>query len=165
MTTTELYIIRHGLAGDHGSYANDGERPLTPGGVRKTEQVAQRLFKLGLQFELILTSPYARALQTAEILQGTGLGRKLETSADLLPGGSFEDWFSWFEGWQRADRKALALVGHEPNLGEWAECLIWGEARGRLKLRKAGVIGINVPLDDPIGNSELFWLVPPKVLL
>jgi phosphohistidine phosphatase len=56
-------------------------------------------------------------------------------------------------------------VGHEPSLGEWAECLVWGEARGRLRLKKAGVIGINVPLDDPIGNSELFWLVPPRVLV
>jgi phosphohistidine phosphatase len=165
MTTTELYIIRHGLAGEHGSYANDGDRPLTDEGIKKTQQVAKRLLELGLEFELILTSPYVRATQTAEILLQVGLGQTVESSVDLLPGGSFEAWFMWFEAWQSAERGALAIVGHEPNLGELAECLIWGEARGRLRLKKAGVIGINVPLDDPIGNSELFWLVPPKVLV
>jgi phosphohistidine phosphatase len=173
MTTTELYIIRHGLAGEHGTYKNDGDpcgngeadRPLTPEGIRKTQQVAKRLLELGLQFELILTSPYARAFQTAEILQSTGLSQKMETSVNLLPQGNFEAWFSWFEGWQSADKKALAIVGHEPDLGQWAEFLIWGEVRNRLKLKKAGIIGLNVPLDDPISNSELFLLVPPKVLL
>jgi phosphohistidine phosphatase len=164
MTTTELYIIRHGLAGERGDFENDGERPLTEEGLKKTQAVAKRLVELGLEFELILTSPYTRAAQTAGILRKAGLGQ-VETSEDLLPGGDFEAWFSWFEGWQSADKKALAIVGHEPDLGEWAECLIWGEARGRLKLKKAGVIGLNVPLDDPIGNSELFWLVPPRVLL
>lgn len=165
MTTTELYIIRHGLAGEHGTYENDGNRPLTPEGIRKTQQVSKRLLDLGLQFEMILTSPYARAFQTAEILQSTGLSQQLETSVNLLPKGDFEAWFSWFEGWQKAGQKALAIVGHEPDLGEWAEFLIWGEIRNRLKLKKAGIIGINVPLDDPIGNSELFLLTPPKVLL
>jgi phosphohistidine phosphatase len=165
MTTTELYIIRHGLAGEHGSYKNDGDRPLTPEGIRKTQQVAKRLLELDLQFELILTSPYVRAFQTAEILQSTGLSQHLETSANLLPQGNFEAWFSWFERWQSADKKALAIVGHEPDLGQWAEFLIWGEVRNRLKLKKAGIIGLNVPLDDPISNSELFLLVPPKVLL
>lgn len=165
MTTTELYIIRHGLAGEHGTYENDGDRPLTPEGIRKTKEVAKRLVELGLQFELILTSPYARAFQTAEILRSAKLSQQMETSVDLLPEGDFEAWFSWFEGWQSPGRKALAIVGHEPGLGRWAETLIWGEVRNRLKLKKAGVIGINVPLDDPIGNSELFLLVPPRVLL
>ncbi len=165
MTTTELYIIRHGLAGEHGTYKNDGDRPLTSEGIRKTQQIAKRLLELGLQFEMILTSPYARAFQTAEILQSTGLSQQMKTSVDLLPAGDFEAWFSWFEGWQSTGQKALAIVGHEPDLGQWAEFLIWGEVRNRLKLKKAGIIGINVPLDDPIGNSELFLLVPPKVLL
>ncbi len=165
MTTTELYFIRHGLAGEHGTYENDGDRPLTPEGIRKTKQIAKRLSELSLQFELILTSPYVRAFQTAEILRSVGLSQQMETSDDLLPEGDFEAWFSWFEGWQSVGQKALAIVGHEPDLGEWAERLIWGEVRNRLKLKKAGIIGINVPLDDPIGNSELFWLVPPKVLL
>ena len=60
----------------------------------------------------------------------------------------------------------LALVGHEPDLSQWAELLIWGEAKGVLQLKKAGIIGIEIPDHiDPIGNSILFWLTPPRLLL
>ncbi|MER3478597.1 MAG: phosphohistidine phosphatase SixA, partial [Leptolyngbya sp. ERB_1_2] len=57
----KLYLIRHGLAGQHGDHANDDERPLITEGKRKTEQVAKRLRSLELQFDLILTSPLTRA--------------------------------------------------------------------------------------------------------
>jgi phosphohistidine phosphatase len=165
MTTTELYIIRHGIAAERGTYANDDERPLTQEGMTKTQHIAQRWAELGLKFELILTSPLVRAAQTAEILQKTELGRQLEVSPDLAPDGDFEAWFDWFEDWQHGDRGALAIVGHEPDLGEWAERLIWGEIRHQLVLKKAGIMGIHVPLDDPLGNSQLFWLAPPRLVL
>lgn len=162
MTTTELYIIRHGIAAERGTYENDGDRPLTEAGIRRTQLVAQRLEKLGFQFSLILSSPLKRALQTAEILQEAGLSSVMETSEHLLPDANFEDWFTWFESWQNSHRQPLAIVGHEPELSELAEWLMWGEVRQQLMLKKAGIVGLNVPLDDPIGNSQLFWLTPPR---
>jgi phosphohistidine phosphatase len=164
MTTTELYLIRHGIAAERGAGA-DGNRALTSEGVHKTQQVAQRLADLGLQFELTLTSPLVRAQQTAEILKAAGLSQQLQVSDFLAPGGDFEAWFSWFEDWQNSDRQGLAIVGHEPDLGEWAERLVWGEVRHQLVVKKAGIIGLNVPLDDPLGNSQLFWLAPPRLVL
>jgi len=163
----ELYIIRHGLAGEHGSYANDNERPLTEEGIRKTRKVAKQLKELGLQFDLIQTSPLARAKQTAEILQAIGLGKSLEESAELAPEGDFQQWINWLQKWQPEKQgKCLAIVGHEPGLSEWAQRLIWGEARQQIVLKKAGVIGINLPADgSPVGRSELFWLTPPKFLI
>jgi phosphohistidine phosphatase len=164
MTTTELYIIRHGIAAERGTYANDDDRPLTDDGIAKTQQLAKRWAEMGLSFELILTSPLVRAAQTADILQAA-LGQQLEVFEALEPEGDFEAWFDWFEDWQHADRGALAIVGHEPDLGEWAERLIWGEIRHQLVLKKAGIMGLNVPLDDPLGNSQLFWLAPPRFVL
>ncbi|MEP0913457.1 phosphohistidine phosphatase SixA [Leptolyngbya sp. GB1-A1] len=168
----ELYIVRHGLAGEHGSYANDNERPLTEEGIRKTRKVAKRLKELGLQFDLILTSPLVRAKQTAEILQSIGLGKSLEESTELAPQGDFQQWVNWLQQWQQEkgqqekQGKCLAIVGHEPGLSEWAQQLIWGEARQQIVLKKAGVIGINLPVEgSPIGRSELFWLTPPKFLI
>jgi phosphohistidine phosphatase len=163
MTTTELYIIRHGLAGEHGSYADDAQRPLTDEGHRKMGQVAQRFYALDLRFDLILTSPLVRARQTAEILQAAGLSKHLEVSEFLAPGGDFEDWLAWFRQWQSSE--SLAIVGHEPSLSQWAERLIWGEVRQRLLLKKAGAIGLKVPNGEAIGQSQLFWLTPPKLLL
>lgn len=161
----ELYIIRHGLAGEHGTYANDEERPLTEEGQRRTKQVARRLYELGVRFDLIQTSPLVRARQTAEILQSVRLGKHLEESVDLKPGGDLDRWLKWQQSWRQQGR-SLAIVGHEPNLGIWAEQLLWGEARHRLVVKKAGVIGLSLPDDgSPIGRSQLFWLTPPRLLL
>jgi phosphohistidine phosphatase len=165
MEIFEIYMIRHGLAGEQGTYDNDNERPLTDEGHRKTKQVAMRLDALELQFDLILTSPLIRAKQTAEILQMMGLSKHLEESPFLAPNGDFEGWLGWLEQWQQ-DGKCLALVGHEPALSEWTEKLIWGEARQRLILKKAGAIGIVLPTTgSPVGQSQLFWLAPPRLML
>lgn len=163
---TDLYLIRHGLAGEHGTYADDEQRPLTEEGQQKTRQVAKRLQGLGLKFDQILTSPLVRARQTAEILRDVGLGKDLEPSRLLAPEGRLQDWVSWYGQWKASGGTCLALVGHEPNLSTWAEQLVWGEIRHHLVLKKAGVIGLQLPdRGSLIGMGELFWLTPPRLLL
>ena len=160
-----VYFIRHGLAGQHGDYSNDDERPLTDEGNRKTRQIAKRFYELGLRFDLILTSPLVRAKQTAEILESEKLGKSLEVADYLAPGGQIQAWLSWLESWRAPDR-TLALVGHEPNLSRWAEQLVWGEVRDKFILKKAGAIALLLPdSGSAIANSQLFWLTPPKLLL
>jgi phosphohistidine phosphatase len=168
MSSIELYIIRHGLAGEHGTYANDHDRPLTDEGRAKTKRVAQRLKDLGIRFDLMQTSPLVRAQQTAELLQG--LSDRLEVCADLAPGGNFDAWITGLAQWRQVGRRQagtqLAIVGHEPALSEWAERLLWGSVRHQLILKKAGVIGLLLPeKESPIGRSQLFWFTPPKYLL
>ncbi len=166
LTDLTLYIIRHGLAGDSGTYANDDERPLTEEGRQKTRQVAKRLVTLGLQFDLILSSPLIRARQTAEILLDEGLGQELQEVAYLSPDGDIANWLNWFQSWNPGKNSSFALVGHEPNLSAWAELLAWGEAKGAIELKKAGVIGLSLPTNgSPIGRSTLFWVTPPRFLL
>lgn len=167
MATVELYIIRHGLAGERGDYPNDDERPLTGEGIHKTRRVAKRLHSLNIRFDLILTSPLARARQTAEILQSHKLSSQLEESATLAPGGDLKIWLSWLQQWRQGGGNCLAIVGHEPDLGEWVETLVWGDSRQNIVLKKAGVIGLLLPdqEESPIGQSQLFWLTPPRFLL
>jgi phosphohistidine phosphatase len=162
-----LYIIRHGIAVDRGEGINEADRPLTPKGRQKTQAVAQRLKILGIEFSEILTSPLARARQTAEILLREGLSAQVNVTDTLAPGGSFSDWLDWLKVYNRSgEETAIALVGHEPDLSQWAERLLWGEVRGVLLLKKAGIIGLTIPEDiDPVGNTVLFWLTPPKFLL
>ncbi|MBW4581580.1 MAG: phosphohistidine phosphatase SixA [Tildeniella nuda ZEHNDER 1965/U140] len=164
MSSIDLYLIRHGIAGEHGSYANDDERPLTAEGKQKTRQVAQRLHALTLRFDLILTSPLVRARQTADILLEAMLSQTVQVSSHLAPGGKLEEWLEWLQDGRSPDATTLALVGHEPNLSTWAETLVWGEARGALSLKKAGVIGLALPEQSLVGNSTLFWLTPPRFL-
>ncbi|MEB3831958.1 phosphohistidine phosphatase SixA [Phormidium sp. CCY1219] len=163
---TKVYLIRHGIAANREDYPQDEARPLTKEGIRKTRKVANRLQELDLQFDVILTSPLVRAKQTAEILQTAGLGSQIKESTSLSPAGDLNNWLNWYRKWRQSGGQCVALVGHQPDLGNWAEILVWGEARERLVVKKAGVIGVMLPeTGDPVGNSSMFWLTPPKLLL
>lgn len=161
----ELYLVRHGIAVERSSKTKDEERALTDEGREKTRRVAKSLHELGIRFDLILTSPLVRSRQTAEILNSCKLSSQLEESNYLAPGGDIYDWLKWIE--QRYQQlETLALVGHQPDLGQWAEILIWGEARDKLVLKKAGIIGLTLPfIVEPVGRSQMFWLTAPKFLL
>jgi len=186
-----LYLIRHGIAHDRTEEGQDELRSLTALGQQKTQKVAQRLYDLGVRFDLILSSPLVRAAQTATILQQAGLSSQVAVSADLQPEGSLLHWLDWLTTWQGAREAqasnsetqsssdprpdspslelakdhALALVGHQPDLSDWAEQLVWGAAVGGLVLKKAGIIGLHLPeKGSPLGNSTLFWLTPPRFL-
>jgi phosphohistidine phosphatase len=164
----ELYLIRHGIAVERLVDTKDEERTLSPIGCQKTSLVAQRLEELGLRFDLILTSPLVRSRQTAEILLSSGLSSQLEESTFLAPDGDIHTWLGWLEKWQQvaSSKLVLAIVGHQPSLGEWAEILVWGEARSGLVLKKAGIIGLTLPeAGSVVGRSQMFWLTPPKFLL
>lgn len=163
----ELYLIRHGIATERGAETLDEDRSLTELGREKTRKVASRLQKLGIRFDSILTSPLVRSRQTAEILRDCGLSSQLEESAYLAPDGDiYTKLRGWLEQRQLSSDTKLALVGHQPDLGQWAEILVWGEAREALVLKKAGIIGLTLPeTGSPVGRSQLFWLSPPKFLL
>jgi phosphohistidine phosphatase len=165
---TSLYLIRHGIAEERGTYPNDDDRPLTDEGKKKTRQVAKRLQGLGLRFDLMQTSPLVRARQTANIF-GDVFDTDPLTSELLAPEGDFEKWLAWFQTWCKqhgSPRASLGLIGHEPDLSAWAELLIWGEAKGTLVLKKAGVMGLAVPEQEAIAaNCLLFLLIPPKLLI
>jgi phosphohistidine phosphatase len=163
----ELYLIRHGIAEDRSKYDRDEKRPLTDKGRQKTKKVAQRLYNLGVQFNSILTSPLLRARQTAEILQEAGLSQQIEELSALAPDGKLNDWVNWWQnsGYNK-NESYLGLVGHQPNLGNWAETLVWGNNKEKLVVKKAGIIGLRLPEQtNPIGNSELFLLTSPKWIL
>lgn len=164
---TTLYIIRHGIAADRQAYASDADRPLTDKGQRKTRKIAKQLKQFDIRFDLIQTSPLLRARQTAKILQDVGLGKTLEPSSHLAPEGSIHAWVDWLDTWRNGeDPQTLAIVGHQPNLGNWAEMLLWGNAKDSLEVKKASVIGLHLPpTGSPIGTSTMFWFAPPKFLL
>lgn len=165
---TQLYLIRHGIAVERSEWTQpDEQRPLTPQGKKKTRQVAQRLLDIGIKFDLVLTSPLTRAYQTTEILQKEGLSQEVITFDPLKPEGHLQDWVNWYtDSRYNEERRCLALVGHQPDLGDWAENLVWGDAHHKLVLKKAGILGLTLPSTlTPIGNSELFLLTSPKWLI
>ncbi len=159
----EIYLIRHGIAVDRSLDMADGERPLTATGQRRTQRVGQRLVELGIRCDRLLSSPLVRARQTADLLVEAHLAETMEICPALQPGGDLRQGLAQAtrQDWQR-----LALVGHEPDLGLWAETLVWGSTQDKLVVKKAGVIGLLCPPGgDLIGRCQLFWLAPPRLLL
>ncbi len=168
-----LYLIRHGIAVDLDPIAPDSTltddlRPLTKEGRNKFKQVAERLQISGLKLDLIITSPLIRAKQTADLLIDRQLGSQVEVSPHLSPTGNLPGWLT---EWNRRSREnldisKLALVGHEPNLSQWAELLVFGRIYNQLVLKKGGIIGLKFPNGKiEIGTAQLHCLIPPKYLV
>ena len=160
-----LYLIRHGKPVTAEIVMTDSERPLVAEGRKQVMRLAQRLQALSIRWKLIQTSPFVRARETAAILREAGLAPKAEPAAELAPAGELTEWLPFLTQWRDAKNGDLAAVGHFPNLAHWAESLAFGEARGRVVLKAAGVIALEVPQSGALlGNCELFWLSSPALL-
>ena len=161
--TIEIYLVRHGLAAERGpKYPDDRLRPLTPAGVKKFAESVPGLAELGVAVDFVLTSPLVRARETATLL-AAGLKPKpaiVEVEA-LAPGGRHQAVIEAIKTHAKRYRR-LALVGHEPDLGELAARLLG--ARGMIQFKKGGVCAIDVDGATPGGPGTLRWLLTPRAL-
>jgi phosphohistidine phosphatase len=157
----ELYLVRHGVAKERGnSWPDDAKRPLTEDGIDRMRKAARGLAKLGVRFDIILTSPFVRARQTADILAEVYDEKPpVVVVESLAPGGTLQAIIADVERHGRASR--LALVGHEPDVGELAARL--AGARYPLEFKKGSVCRIDHKT-FPAGPGRLRWFVTAKVL-
>lgn len=158
----ELYLIRHGLAEERGeAWPDDTKRPLTPEGMSRLKKSGRGLAQLGISFDVIITSPLARARQTAEIIAGElDPQPHVVTSEALAPGGSYAATIADLE--KQTRRTRIALVGHEPGMGELAARLVG--ARHPFEFKKGAVCRIDVDELPPPAPGDLRWFVTPKML-
>jgi phosphohistidine phosphatase len=157
-----LYLIRHAIAADPSpAYATDAIRPLTEEGIERWRQHVRALRTLDVDVELILTSPYARCRQTAELLAEGLPGVPPVIVFDALrPGGPIAGVIDGTGDHRRFT--ALALVGHEPSIGSLAAQLMG--AQGSVPFKKGAVCRIDVEAFPPRGEGQLVWFLPPRVL-
>ncbi|MGH9410450.1 MAG: phosphohistidine phosphatase SixA [Vicinamibacterales bacterium] len=157
----ELYLIRHGLAGERGrEYPDDEKRPLTPAGVAKLRKEARALEDLGVAFDEIICSPLVRTRQTADVFAEMKNKPAVVQSDALAPSGTPAAVIQ--ELMKHLRKGKLALVGHEPNLGELAAHLLG--AHNPLEFKKGGVCRIDFDVPPAKGAGMLRWLVTPKIL-
>jgi len=165
-TSLELYLVRHAVAALRGpDYPDDAERPLTPEGVDRWRRSAAGLREIGVAVDVVLTSPLVRAQETAEILAATLKPKPRLTVAEALaPGRKPADALALIAKYAAAPRGAsrLALVGHEPDLGELAARLLG--AKGVIEFKKGAVCRLDVDRAMPAGPATLRWFLPPRVL-
>lgn len=162
-----LYIIRHAIAVDEATsdYESDSERTLTDKGRKKMRQIAKALRNVGVEFDLILSSPYMRACETAEILSDVfKMKKKIVFSDNLIPLGNPELLIGEINEKYSVD--SLALVGHEPHLSTLIGMLVAENAKIDMTLKKGGVCYLSADdLHHHDHRATLEWLLTPGILL
>jgi phosphohistidine phosphatase len=163
MPARSLFLVRHAIAAERGDkWPDDNERPLTHEGAARMRVVVKGLRALGVGVDVIVTSPLVRAAATAELLaRGLTEAPKVITAPALAPGASPAGVAEALEPYGKAH--AVAIVGHEPGLGEFAAWLIG--ARQPLPFKKGGVARIDLA-EWPVAARQgtLVWLATPKML-
>jgi phosphohistidine phosphatase len=161
--TRQLFLVRHAIAADRGEkWPDDGKRPLTHHGAARMREAADGLAAFGVTLDLVLTSPLVRAVQTAEILvKAQDADVRLLTAPALAPGHAPAAAAEAVATLAKGHR--IAIVGHEPGLGELAAWLIG--ARQPPPFKKGGVCRIDVEDWPPAARSgTLIWLATPRML-
>jgi len=160
----QLYIVRHGIAinREDPQCPPDPERFLTDEGVEKTKQVARGVAEIGAVPDLMLSSPYLRAVQTAEIFASAleYSKQKIRKSDLLLPGADPMQLFR--ELGREKQASAVFVFGHAPHLDDLIATAI-GCKHHVTAMKKAGVALVELRRMVP-PSGELVWLATPKLL-
>ena len=162
MRPCELYLVRHAIAAERGDeWPDDSKRPLTEEGTSRFREVVAGLVWLGVSVDEVFTSPLVRARQTANLLAAGLEGRaSVKTVDELAPGHEVPAVVA--ELAKRVKRRRVAIVGHEPDLGELAAHLL--AAKRPLEFRKGGVCRIDLQGLTEQRAGSLIWFVTPKML-
>jgi phosphohistidine phosphatase len=158
----KLCFFRHGIAAPKGLMP-DSKRPLTSEGRAKVKKAARGLKELDLAPDLILTSPFARAKETAEILaKELDLKKGAAPCEALEPNRPLSDLLKELD--HRGKMKSVIVVGHEPGLSHMISELISGGRLLKIDLKKAGACCLELDLLSPGRKASLLWLLTSKQL-
>jgi phosphohistidine phosphatase len=161
-----IFILRHGIAVERGTkgFDVDAERPLTGKGKRQLRTSAAAMKRMKLRFDLILSSPYKRARQTAEIVaEELKLKKRLKLSDTLRfesdPGAMIGE----IAGLKPTPKNVL-LVGHEPYLSNLISRLVSGTGNIAMDFKKGGLCKIEMEKLRDGTSTRLVWLLTPKLM-
>ena len=153
-----LYLLRHAEAVDHA--ASDAARELTARGLEQARTVGTFCLKHALRPDLILTSPYRRAVQTAE-LAAAALDQSAQIAPFLASGMTPETALDELRAYQRF--ASVMLVGHQPDFGRLIATLLGSRNEAALPVGKASLASLEVDRLLPGGASLRFFL-PVKLM-
>lgn len=157
-----LYLIRHAIAEDPGR-RSDAERALTEEGKSKMIEIARGLAALGVELDLVLTSPLRRARETAEIVAAALGPVPIEVLSELASGAGAAAGARGLASYLRFE--SVAAVGHEPDLGELAALLLaGGPTSAAIRFRKGGVAALDLDTGARPLRAVLDWLATPKLI-
>lgn len=153
-----LYLIRHAQADERGpQYPDDSKRPLVDKGFKQVKTLVKVLKALDIEFDALFSSPYTRAAQTAEpLLPQLKKGRHIHY-LDSLATDDFGQLLIDVKERLSDKDKTIALVGHEPYLGQLAANLLTGDKdEPRMNFKKAALLELSGELEVSQMTLEMF---------
>jgi phosphohistidine phosphatase len=161
----DLYLVRHAVAfdPDPSQWPDDRDRPLTPEGEKRFRRAARGLTELMPAPDVVLSSSFARAWRTAELLEKDASWPKPTACEALEAGHAPAEVLQALQPHVGTD--AVALVGHEPAMHELVSYLLTADTQhARLEFRKGGVARLELTDGLRPGAAVLRWLLTPRVL-
>lgn len=163
----DIYLLRHAIAVERGTpgYERDSDRELTPKGAKRMRRVAQGMLAMELSFDVILSSPFARAKQTAEIVADVFEAHKsLEFTDTLAVCGDPEELIKLI-GKKYDAVESVLLVGHEPYMSSLISLLVSGDQNLMVTMKKGGLCKLSVESLRYDQCATLEWLLTPSQMI
>jgi phosphohistidine phosphatase len=160
----DLYIIRHAIADERNAerWPDDAKRPLTDRGRKRFRAVAGVLGRIAPDLDVLLSSGFARAWETAEIVSEVA-GWPAPQRAEALEMGSCEDVLEAIAA--RGQSQAVAVVGHEPCLSEFVSYLLTGDDEVvEMDFKKGAAVLLILPDRPAPGDAMLGWVLTPRLV-
>lgn len=159
----ELYLMQHGLSL---SKELDPEQPLSPVGRDQVQKAARAARLMGLNFDLMVTSPKKRAQQTAALLAEavdypTGGIRVTDAVKAMTPWASTLAYLEEMQ--QRFELQRVCIVGHMPSIGEIVSAIITSGCKAAVQIENAGICRLDI-LDFQRPAGSLIWYMGPQQL-
>ena len=161
-----LFVLRHASAGTRRpNPAVDVKRPLDKDGKRQCIQLGHVLNGLSVHFDLIVSSPLKRSLQTAQLVgTETGYETPILISDALRPDADFPQFQRLLH--ECSSYENVLVVGHNPNITTFLIQLLSGPNSSdrtrnhlRIRLRKGSIARLNLQR-----SAVLQWLLDPRVV-
>jgi phosphohistidine phosphatase len=157
----ELYLFRHGIAEDAPAGRSDSSRALTDAGRERSAAVAKMAREAGVAPSLIASSPYVRAVQTAEVAaKEFGYSGDLVRLPSLVPHGTPDA--VWSDIRDLRDEGAVLLAGHEPLMGHLAAYLLNAPSL-QVDMKKSAMVRIDLATLGVAPRGILRWMIIPKL--
>jgi phosphohistidine phosphatase len=155
----EIYLLRHGIAEDAAPGKPDSERALTAPGRQKLRRVLARAKEAKVQPDLILSSPYRRALETAEVaVESLGYRGEVVRTQTLVPNADPHD--TWEEIRAYKSESALLLASHEPLMSTLLGFLL-NTPTLSVDFKKAALARVDCDRFGPEPRGTLKWILTP----
>jgi phosphohistidine phosphatase len=157
----EIYLLRHGTAEHAAPGGSDANRRLTEEGREELRRVLERARRAGVKPALILSSPLARAIETAQLAGGIlgYQGGVVQTRA-LVPEARPEE--VWAELRERRDENAVLLAGHEP-LFSYTTAYLLGCPALQLVFEKGALLRVDIDKFGGEPRGVLRWMLTPDL--